>query len=172
MSDETKQGKKKAIIPITGMTCASCSANIENTLSKVPGVISVTVNLASEKATVEYLSGEAGMDDFKRAVEGAGYSIRAEVSAEPDALAVAAHREIRALLHKLIFAGSIGLFMFLVAISEFTGRWMPSFLGNHYLLWALATPVQFWAGWQFYQSAWARLKHKGANMNTLIAVGT
>jgi len=118
------------------------------------------------------------MADFKRAVEGAGYSIRAEVSAEgiaePDAVMAATRREIRALKNKVIFAGSIGLFMLLIAVSEFSGgwSWMPSFLGNHYLLWALATPVQFWAGWQFYQGTWARLKHKGANMNTLIAVGT
>jgi len=169
---------EKTTFSVGGMTCASCVANIENALAKVPGVISANVNLASEKATVEYLSGEAGMADFKRAVEGAGYSIRAEVSAEgiaePDAVMAATRREIRALKNKVIFAGSIGLFMLLIAVSEFSGgwSWMPSFLGNHYLLWALATPVQFWAGWQFYQGTWARLKHKGANMNTLIAVGT
>jgi len=169
---------EKTTFSVGGMTCASCVANIENALAKVPGVISANVNLASEKATVEYLSGEAGKADFKRAVEGAGYSIRAEVSAEgiaePDAVMAATRREIRALKNKVIFAGSIGLFMLLIAVSEFSGgwSWMPSFLGNHYLLWALATPVQFWAGWQFYQGTWARLKHKGANMNTLIAVGT
>ncbi len=167
---------EKTIFSVGGMTCASCVANIENALAKVPGVISANVNLASEKATVEYLSGEAGMADFKRAVEGAGYSIRAEVSAEgiaePDAVMAVARREIRALKTKLIFAGTIGFFMLLIAVSEFSGGWMPSFLGNHYLLWVLATPVQFWAGWQFYRGAWAGLKHKRANMNTLIAVGT
>ncbi|MFC2021721.1 copper ion binding protein, partial [Chloroflexota bacterium] len=166
----------KTTFSVGGMTCASCVANIENALAKVPGVVSANVNLASEKATVQYLEGEAGMANFRQAVKGAGYSIRAEVSAEgiaePDEVMAAARREIRALKNKLIFAGSIGLFMLLVAVSEFTGRWMPSFFGNYYLLWALATPVQFWAGWQFYQGTWARLKHKGANMNTLIAVGT
>jgi len=167
---------EKTTFSVGGMTCASCVANIEKALAKMPGVISANVNLASEKATVEYLAGETSMADFKRAVEGAGYSIRAEVSAEgiagPDVVMAAARREIRTLRNKLIFAGTIGLFMLLVAVSEFSGGWMPSFLGNHYLLWALATPVQFWAGWQFYQGTWARLKHRGANMNTLIAVGT
>jgi Cu+-exporting ATPase len=58
-------------------------------------------------------------------------------------------------------------------ISELTGGgWLPSFFGNKYLLWVLATPVQFWAGWQFYKGFWGGLKHKTANMNTLIAVGT
>ncbi|MFC2072774.1 heavy metal translocating P-type ATPase [Chloroflexota bacterium] len=167
---------EKTTFSVSGMTCASCAANIENALAKVPGVISANVNLASEKATVEYLRDEAGMADFKRAVDGAGYGIGAEVSsegiAEPDVVMAAARQEIRALRNKLIFAGAIGLFMLFVAISELTGGWVPSFLNNHFLLWALATPVQFWAGWQFYQGAWARLKHKGANMNTLIAVGT
>jgi len=167
---------EKTTFSVGGMTCASCVANIENALAKVPGVISATVNLASEKATVEYLSGEASMADFRQAVEGAGYSIRAEVSAEgiaePDAVTAATRRELRTLKTKLILASTIGLFMLLVAISEFSGRWMPSFLGNHYLLWVLATPVQFWAGWQFYRGTWAGLKHKRANMNTLIAVGT
>ncbi|MAF86080.1 MAG: copper-translocating P-type ATPase [Dehalococcoidales bacterium] len=167
---------EKTTFSVGGMTCASCMANIEKALAKVPGVISVNVNLASEKATVAYLEGEVGMADFKRAVEGAGYSIRAEVSAEgiakPDVVVTATRREIRTLRNKLLFAGTIGIFMLLVAVSEYSGRWMPSFLGNHYLLWALATPVQFWAGWQFYQDLWAGLKHKRANMNTLIAVGT
>ncbi len=167
---------EKTIFSVGGMTCASCVGHVEKALAKVPGVISANVNLASEKATVQYLEGEASMADFKRAVEDAGYSIRAEVGAEgiaePDAVTAAARREIRTLKTKLIFAGTIGLFMLLIAISEFSGGWMPSFLGNHYLLWALATPVQFWAGWQFYRGMWAGLKHKRANMNTLIAVGT
>jgi Cu+-exporting ATPase len=72
----------------------------------------------------------------------------------------------------LIVSGIIGAYMLLIAISELSGGWAPSFLGNKYLLWALATPVQFWAGWQFYKGLWGGLKHKTANMNTLIAVGT
>ena len=165
---------EKTTFSVGGMTCASCVASIEKALVKVPGVISVNVNLATEKATVEYLEGEVSMTDFKRAVEGAGYSIRAEVSAEGDVVMAATRREIRTLKTKLIFAGSIGLFMLLIAVSEFSGgwSWLPPFLGNHYLLWVLATPVQFWAGWQFYQGLWAGLKHKTANMFTLIAVGT
>lgn len=167
---------EKTTFSVGGMTCASCVAHIEHALVNVPGVITASVNLANEKATVQYLPGEAGMADFKRAVEGAGYSIRVEVSAEgtadSDMVMAATRREIRTLKTKLIFAGTIGLFMLLIAISELSGRWMPAFLGNHYLLWVLATPVQFWAGLQFYRGMWGALKHKTANMNTLIAVGT
>ncbi|MFC1991423.1 heavy metal translocating P-type ATPase [Chloroflexota bacterium] len=174
--DEEQTGNKKFTFAVTGMTCASCVANVEKALKKVDGVISASVNLATEKATVDYDAEKAGMADFRSAVDDAGYGIGTEINAEgitePDALMAATQREIRALKNKLIFSASIGLFMLFVAISEMTGGWAPSFLKSHYLLWALATPVQFWAGWQFYRGAWARLKHKAANMNTLIAVGT
>ncbi len=174
--DEEKTGKKKVTFAVTGMTCASCVSNVEKALQGVDGVISASVNLATEKATVEYDAGKTGMTTFRRALDDAGYGIGAEISAEgitePDALMAATRREIKALKNKLIFSAGIGLFMLAVAISELTGGWAPSFLRNHYLLWVLATPVQFWAGWQFYHGAWARLKHKAANMNTLIAVGT
>ncbi|MFC2036074.1 heavy metal translocating P-type ATPase [Chloroflexota bacterium] len=167
---------EKVTISIAGMTCASCVANVEKALAGVPGVISATVNLASEKVTVKYLSGEVGITEFRKAVEGAGYGIGAEVSTEstePDSLAISAQREASILRKKLILSGIIGGYMLLVMISELTGgAWLPSFLVNKYLLWGLATPVQFWAGWQFYKGLWSGLKHKRANMNTLIAVGT
>ena len=174
--EEQETGKKKVIFTVTSMTCASCVATIEKALRGVPGVTSANVNLASEKATVEYDAAKIGMDDFHSTVEDAGYGIGGEVSAEgigeSSAVTDATHREIRALRNKLLFSGAIGLYMFFIAISELSGGWLPSFFGNHYLLWVLATPVQFWAGWQFYRGMWGASKHKIANMNTLIAVGT
>ncbi len=169
--DSTK--RKKAILPVTGMTCASCVSTVESTLSELPGVLSAMVNLASEKATVEYLDGEVGLADLKRAVEGAGYSLWAEEgTGDTDELAAATKREIRTLKTKLVVSGAIGTFMLIGMISELTGGWMPSSLANRYLLWVLATPVQFWAGWQFYRGLWGGIKHRTANMNTLVAVGT
>ncbi len=168
-------GQKKVTLAVTGMTCASCVSHVEKALKGIEGVASVNVNLATEKATVEYDSAVTGMDTFRRAVEGAGYGIGTEVSEEllrPDAVAEGSRREITALRNKLVLAGGIGAFMLLVAISGFTGEWLPSFFGNKYLLWVLATPVQFWAGWQFYRGAWGALRHRTTNMNTLIAVGT
>ncbi len=170
-----KGAKKKASFAVTGMTCASCAGHVEKALRELDGVVSVSVNLASEKAAVEYDPSRLGMDDFRRVVEGAGYGIGAtgmETAEETDVVTAAHRREAKNLRNKLIFAGSIGLYMLLVALSEFTGNWLPAFLGNRYLLWALATPVQFWAGWQFYKGTWGALKHRTANMNTLIAVGT
>jgi Cu+-exporting ATPase len=173
---ENETGRKKVTFAVTGMTCASCVSHVEKALLEVDGVISANANLATEKATVEYDTMKTGMADFKKAVENAGYGIGAEISeettAQPDDIAAGSQREIKALRNKLAFAGIIGAYMLLVALSEFTGKWMPELFTNKYLLWALATPVQFWAGWQFYGGTWGALKHRTANMNTLIAVGT
>jgi Cu+-exporting ATPase len=154
---------KKSIFPVGGMTCASCVARVEEALSSVPGVISASVNLASEKATVEYLEG-TGLADLRRAVREAGYELGQEVQALED-VTTAAHREIRAIKNRFIIAA-------ILASAIMALGWGPSFVGKSYLLWALATPVQFWAGWRFYRGAWGALKHRTSDMNTLIAVGT
>jgi len=154
---------KKSIFPVGGMTCASCVARVEEALSSVPGVISASVNLASEKATVEYVEGtEPG--DMRRAVRDAGYELGPEVQALED-VTTAAQREIRLIRNRFIIAA-------ILAASIMALGWGPSFMGKPYLLWALATPVQFWAGLRFYRGAWGALKHKTSDMNTLIAVGT
>lgn len=167
---------EKKILNIGGMTCASCVSSVEKALSAVQGVVSAAVNLASEKATVEYLANQVAPTDLRKAVREAGYNIRDEAGAAGatgvDAVAEAARRELRTLRAKLILAGTIGIFLLVSTISELSGGWIPRLLSNHYLFWVLATPVQFWAGWQFYQGFWSGLKHKRANMNTLIAVGT
>ncbi|MFW6102102.1 MAG: heavy metal translocating P-type ATPase [Chloroflexota bacterium] len=154
---------KKSIFPVSGMTCASCVARVEEALSSVPGVITANVNLASEKATVEYLEG-TGLADMRRAVRDAGYELGPEAQAVED-VTTAAQREIRSIRNRFIIAA-------ILTASIMALSWSPSFVGKSYLLWALATPVQFWAGLQFYRGAWGALKHKTSDMNTLIAVGT
>jgi Cu+-exporting ATPase len=154
---------KKSIFPVAGMTCASCVARVEDALSSVPGVISASVNLASEKATVEYLEGTE-LADMRRAVKDAGYELGPEVQALED-VTTAAQREIRALRNRFIIAIILAAIIMVLGFS-------PTFVGRPYLLLALATPVQFWAGLRFYRGAWGALKHKTSDMNTLIAVGT
>jgi Cu+-exporting ATPase len=154
---------KKAIFPVAGMTCASCVARVEEALSSVPGVVSASVNLASEKATVDYLEG-TNIADLKRAVKDAGYELGSETETLEDTTA-AAQRETRRTRNRFIVAAALGLSIMLIG-------WTASFGWKPYLLWALATPVQFWAGWRFYRGAWGALKHRTADMNTLIAVGT
>ncbi|MEA1872607.1 MAG: heavy metal translocating P-type ATPase [Chloroflexota bacterium] len=154
---------KKSIFPVGGMTCASCVARLEEALSSVSGVISASVNLASEKATVEYLEG-TGLADMRRAVKDAGYELGPEAQALGD-VTTAAQREIRVLRNRFIVA-------VILAASIMALGFSPSFVGQPYLLLALATPVQFWAGWRFYRGAWGALNHRTSDMNTLIAVGT
>ena len=154
---------RKSIFPVSGMTCASCVARVEEALSSVPGVISASVNLASEKATVEYLE-RTGLADMRRAVKDAGYELGPEAQALED-VATAAQREIRVIRNRFIIAA-------ILTASIMALGWGASFVGKSYLLLALATPVQFWAGLRFYRGAWGALKHRTSDMNTLIAVGT
>jgi len=154
---------KKSISPVSGMTCASCVARVEEALSGVPGVVSANVNLASEKATVEYTE-ETGLADLRRAVKEAGYELGLEAATLED-VTTAAQRELSGVRNRFILAA-------ILAASIMALMWAPSFSGKPYLLWALATPVQFWAGWRFYLGAWGALRHKATDMNTLVAVGT
>jgi len=156
---------KKSIFPVGGMTCASCVARVEQALSGVPGVISANVNLASEKATVEYIEGTE-IASLRRAVKEAGYELGSEAETLED-VATASRREIRNIRNRFILAAVLGLIILVLSLP-----WSPFFTGKLYLLWALATPVQFWAGLRFYRGAWGALRHRTADMNTLVAVGT
>jgi Cu+-exporting ATPase len=93
---------KKSIFPVGGMTCAACVARVEEALKEVPGVVSVNVNLASEKATVEYLEGTS-YTDLKKAVEEAGYELGPEIEALED-VSETSQREIRKIRNRFIFA--------------------------------------------------------------------
>jgi len=165
---------EKASFGVRGMTCASCSASVERALDRLPGVESAAVNLASEKATVVFDPSLVDLGEFRRAVEDAGYGIVEDTSlgdAGPDAQTMAVQREIAAARNKVIFALALGA---PILLEMFHGQvqWIHEYLHNMYLLWALATPVQFWAGWQFYKGAWAAARHFDTNMNTLVAMGT
>ncbi len=155
--------KQKSIFPVRGMTCASCVARVEEALKSVPGVIYVSVNLASEKATVKFLE-ETDVSELRRAVKDAGYELGRESETAEDVTA-AAELEIKKVRNSFILAVVLGI---IIMVMMFT----PHFSGMEYILWALATPVQFWAGLRFYKGAWGALKHRTADMNTLIAVGT
>jgi P-type Cu+ transporter len=163
---------RETIFGVSGMSCASCVGRVEKVLKKVPGVLDVNVNLATEKATVKYLASEAGARDFARAVEGVGYGvIRQEVE---DAATEDAHqRESEKLRGNFLVAAVLTMLILVGSLPHMFGVMLPVPMAwlNVGLL-VLATPVQFWAGWRFYKGAWGALKHGQANMNTLVAVGT
>ena len=154
---------KKTIFPIEGLHCASCVANSEEAITEVPGVVSAAVNLASSRATVEYL-GDLDETALRHAVSEAGYELGAE-SATIEDVSITAEREIKALRSRFIVALALGITIMVLGF-------VPEFNGKAYLIWALATPVQFWAGARFYRGMWGALRHRRADMNTLIAVGS
>jgi P-type Cu+ transporter len=154
------------------MTCASCVARVERSLRAMPGVVDATVNFASEKAQVTFFMGALTRGDLKAAIVDAGYT----VIDEPEGAGGTAPtidevhaRELATLRRKFLVSLVVG------GVLMTLGLWMPTFLTMRQLwlvMFGLATPIQFWAGRQFYRAAWAAAKHRTTDMNTLIAVGT
>lgn len=160
---------------VRGMTCASCVRRVEKALSSVDGVEAARVNLATDEATVEVEN--VPFEDLRAAVDRAGYDLLVSAGDDEEArdrLEAERRAEYELLRRKTIFAGVIaGFLVGFMALNHFVGplqdipRW---FL--HPLFFALALPVQLWAGRQFYEGAWRVGRHGSTDMNTLIAVGT
>ena len=159
----------KKSFPIVGMHCASCAKLIERKLSKIPGVLSCAVNYGSEQATIE--ADEKVKDgDLTNAVADIGYKaiINAEGEKTPDEIKEEEKgRELYRLKIKVIVSGILSSIIFIGSFPELFG-----FNINALVLLALATPVQFWAGWEFYLATWSGLRNRAASMDTLIAIGT
>ena len=167
----------EAVLPIEGMTCASCVNRIERFVSKVEGVSEVNVNLATEKASIRFDPTTTTVEDLRGAVRAAGYDVRDEPAeaahvapgeARVDAHEAAREREIADLRRKSLVSIGVGLVMMGL-------MYLP--LGLDIVLLApllliAAAVVQFWAGAVFYRATWAAARHGATNMNTLVAVGT
>ena len=155
------------------MTCAACVYHVERALNGVPGVAGASVNLGVEKATVQYSPQLAGLNELRRAVEEAGYSVESAGDRERELERLSKARETAALRNRLLVAAIGAILLFLGAFKGFpwVAGWMELAF-YPFLLWGLATPVLFWAGAPFYRSGLTALRHGSANMHTLIALGT
>jgi Cu+-exporting ATPase len=140
------------------MHCATGASRIEKALLKMDGVSSAFVNLASEKATIDHAD-KVDPDSLIKAIEQVGFTAVLAGSSQkaPDAL--------KQYGQKLALAAPLSLTIMLL-------YFVPHFNGLAYILWLLATPVQFWAGLPFYSGAWKATRARTADMNTLIVVGT
>ena len=171
-----KLGTQSASLNIGGMTCSACVSHIENALRDVPGVAEANVNLGVERASVEFVPGMVELSVLQAAVEGAGYRVEGfndSGDQERELERLSKVKEIRELRNRLLFAGTGAILLFLGTFDVFP--WVSNLMGRSYypfLLWALATPVQFWAGSTFYTSGLGALRHRTSNMHTLIALGT
>ena len=166
-------------IAIRGMTCAACVRRLEKGLDGAPGVASVTVNFASERARISYDPGRTDPETLAQVIRSLGYdpvlsaSIRAaapgEEEGDPETRARA--REIRRLRNAFVGSAVLAGLVFVGSMGGIASGGL-ALLTNPLVLLLLTTPVQFGAGWVFYRGAAAALRHGTTDMNTLIATGT
>ncbi len=175
-------GSATATLVIDGMQCGSCVATIEQALRRTRGVIAANVNLATERAAVTYQPGLVDLAGLKRAVEGAGYHlVEPAPEAEQTTLdreAADRAREDHTLLRKFWFAVVVSIPVLLFSYPQYIPGlrdWLTPGSVQLRIIWgalgALTLPVLAWSGSQFYTGAWAALKHRQANMHTLISIG-
>lgn len=162
----------RIVLPIGGMTCAACVRHVERALQKVEGVLAVNVNLATERATVEYLASTATLDDLKRAVSEAGYEVIEEatpVAEAPDPEILKMRLARRRMV--VAWAFTVPILLLMLLHMGWHIAW-PSMAAVEMALIALALPVLLWPGYATFRSAWNAVRHGNANMDVLIAMGT
>ena len=164
---------EQARLSVLGMTCASCVLAIDRTLRAVPGVADANVNLAAEQASVSFDPRQVTPAEMITAIQDVGYDARIAggLQESQEAEESARQRDLRLLMLKFGVGAPLAVLLFIGSSGDLF-RWDPGLLANHYLQFGLAAPVQFWVGWQFLASAWKSARHRMADMNTLIAVGT
>jgi Cu+-exporting ATPase len=160
-------------LPVTGMSCAACARTIERTLRSVPGVVAAGVNFATNRATVKFDASIVSLPELVDTVRSVGYDVltppagdQTDERAIDDVEQQVREAEYRRLRRRLTVAAVLTAPIFILAmagVASYGARWLEL---------ALAVPVIFYSGAQFYRGAWASLRHRNADMNTLIAVGT
>ncbi len=161
-------GKKEELL-ISGMSCAACSARIEQRLNSLPGVLEAAVNLTTNKANVRYVPGMVTVLEMKKVVKDLGYDVEKAADLSLSETAQARRKEKNRQLVRFLVAVVFTLPLAVMMIFSHTGR---HFMINPWIQLALATPVQFFAGWPFYRGSYYSLKSGGANMDVLVALGT
>jgi P-type Cu2+ transporter len=166
-TESTDQKIVKKQYPVTGMSCASCAANIETTLKKQPGIAKASVNLASQIATIEFNPTVVKPVDLKEAVASAGYDLIIDESENArEELENIQQRRYNSLKSRTILAIILAVPLVLI------GMIFMNLPYASYIMWALATPIVFWFGRSFFINAWKQIRHGNATMDTLVALST
>jgi len=164
---------ERTTLPIEGMTCAACVRHVERALAKVDGVVAVNVNLATERASVEYMPGVATPKAFEKAVRDAGYQVLAQEAEMPSGELDLDDQKMRAARTKMWAAWAFTIpIIILMLLHMLAGIAWPSITIVEIGLILLALPVLAWPGRTTIRSAWNSLTHGSANMDVLIAMGT
>jgi len=164
-------------IGIENLRCASCVKFIEDELKATQGVLNANVNIATQEATVDYLPQNTTLAELNKAIETWGYKPRPATSDAPVDKQEEAHaREYRKLMNKFWFAAAISVIVMVTAYYQVVPILRDLSMVSLRMLWGvtalLTLPVMFWSGSDFFTGAWAAFKHRSANMNTLITLGT
>ncbi len=157
---------------IQGMTCAACVAHVEKAIKKVDGVDMASVNLATEKATVSLDSARTDIENIIQSISAAGYSATVAGKELDDAQSQQKSHELQKLKLRLTVAIILSAPLLLAMFAGLFHIQSLMFLHNPYLQLLLATPVEFWIGWRFFQGAWKNLKALSPGMDVLVALGT
>lgn len=153
---------------VSGMHCASCASNVQRKLLKTPGVSQAQVNYANEQATIEVDEKTFDESKAKSAVKDLGYTAHIGMQDTTDLSQKEREIELKSLKNKLYVSGFLTILLLIGAMIPMA----PAILKNTFVALLLATPVQFWVGRRYYQSAWSALINKTTNMDTLIVLGT
>ncbi len=166
----TAATSERALFDVEGMHCASCTAHVESALTSIPGVYDAHANLATNQVSIRFDPQQANRNQLQTAVERAGYSTQASVPAQKAAqrMAEREHREAASWARRLIVA-----VVFLAPLMLLT-HLLPARFANWsgWMQLLLATPIQIYVGWPYFQGAFSQLRHRAANMDSLVALGT
>ncbi|OGK08507.1 copper-translocating P-type ATPase [Candidatus Roizmanbacteria bacterium RIFCSPHIGHO2_01_FULL_35_10] len=155
---------------IKGMHCASCVRVTERALKKTPGVTDAVVNLATQKAMVTYDEDNCTQEQLANSIAKTGYTLELEQKGET-VIQEEKKKELQILRNKVVISLGLGFLIFWGSFPVLMET-APAILRNFFVQLLLATPVQFWAGQEFYRATIPALKHRTANMDTLVALGT
>ena len=161
-----------------GVTCPTCAVNIETALGSLPGVDDVKVNFGAERVTARYDPKQVTPQQMQQIIENTGYKIqrRDEPGTQDTEDREAADRRAeRKDLTRRLIAGAIltvPVVFAMMAHEFFNPPWLPSILLNHWFQLALITPVMLYTGWPIHRTGWLTLRHRTADMNTLVSIGT
>ncbi len=178
-----RTGSAAMRVQIKGMTCASCVTRIEQAVRATPGVVSAHASLGSEEAVVQYVPATTDVEAVRKAVASAGYGITdAPPPVGPPAVdreSEERDREYRTLMRQWWFGAAVGTFTMIMSypwLFPGLGRLFPRESHRLWYMWAgmgaASLAVMLYSGRHFFTGAWQALKHRSANMHTLIALGT
>ncbi|NEQ80349.1 MAG: copper-translocating P-type ATPase [Moorea sp. SIO2I5] len=170
---------------LQGMSCAGCARRIETLIQRVPGVVECRVNFGTEEASITYNTKETNPQKtnqqltrlIQQVVSDAGYQAYPieDITDQPDDIELQAQAETLDLKRKFIVGAVLSTVLVIGSLPMMTGLsipWIPSWLHHPWLQLVLTTPVLFWCGQSFLIGAWKAWKHKTADMNTLVTLGT